>query len=565
MVSFAPVLDAGTIQREEDFVLPELEDLLTAEFAKESQAAGIVSGAWPFPSAWLYQTASTSLRPIKTTSKVNNSPALHSSLGAAASSVSSNPGAASRHDSTQSRVSGSASLPLAFPARTSRTPGTALRTNRASAGLEPPALLQDVRGTAELPHKRQRVAESHQLAESTTQGQAQAELDKAEGCIREQELEIQELQAKIRGLQSGQQELEIQQLRANLAVLQSTQPADNSHQDQALQGGVRAQRTNPLNSLSRTDQDLRMARLVNGLAQPNSSPGNTLATILELNTLRGVTYTAVESLRAHHLEGLVIQPGWMEYSLSPDGGGVLKTLQAFRRGLEDTPLAMSITGRQGTTPLRMLTQIPLQQWPAIVGRMIRQACDARTFSHQPHDVFARKAVQISSEMCILAYGIMTFSEAHSEVFASMQGSVLGQGPADIPPRIELAAARLNLSKYQIRLCKEIWRECCMEMAQAQAERRQIFETLQSSSIEEFIRDGALHQQSGSSYSQCLKLLEAAAELAANSALQTEIVMHSRRRFNLQVCTPEMITSLSCDSAPYFVCRSMVLEHFAIKC
>ena len=75
----------------------------------------------------------------------------------------------------------------------------------------------------------------------------------------------------------------------------------------------------------------------------------------------------------------------------------MKTLQAFQRGLGDTPLAMSITGRHGTTPLRLLTQIPLQQWPAIVGGMICQACNARTFSRQQNDVFARKAVQISSK------------------------------------------------------------------------------------------------------------------------------------------------------------------------
>ena len=103
------------------------------------------------------------------------------------------------------------------------------------------------------------------------------------------------------------------------------------------------------------------------------------------------------------------------------------------------------------------------------------------------------------------------------------------------------------------------------MAQAQAERRQIMEKLQKSNVGELIQQSRMHQQQQGSYDQAVKLLDAAAELAANAALQTEIVMHSRRRFNLQVCTPEMITSLSCDSAPYFVCRSMVLEHIATKC
>ena len=102
------------------------------------------------------------------------------------------------------------------------------------------------------------------------------------------------------------------------------------------------------------------------------------------------------------------------------------------------------------------------------------------------------------------------------------------------------------------------------MARAQAERQQILEKLQSSNIEELLAGGA-HQLQAGSHSRARKLLDAAAELASISAKQTELVMHSRRRFNLQVCTPEMIASLSCDSAPYFVFRSMVLEHFATKC
>lgn len=66
--------------------------------------------------------------------------------------------------------------------------------------------------------------------DGTCPGGAQGELAQAQSRVKEQELEIEQLRAKIRGLQSGQQELEIQQLRANIAVLQSTRPADNSPQ-----------------------------------------------------------------------------------------------------------------------------------------------------------------------------------------------------------------------------------------------------------------------------------------------------------------------------------------------
>lgn len=59
---------------------------------------------------------------------------------------------------------------------------------------------------------------------------------------------------------------------------------------------------------------------------------------------------------------------------------------------------------------------------------------------------------VAGEMCVLAYGIMTFSDAHSDVFTSMQGSVLGQGAAQIPPRIEIAAVRLYSSPAHV-ICK----------------------------------------------------------------------------------------------------------------
>ena len=56
-------------------------------------------------------------------------------------------------------------------------------------------------------------------------------------------------------------------------------------------------------------------------------------------------------------------------------------------------------------------------------------------------------------MCVLAYGIMTFSDAHSDIFARMQGSVLGQGAAEIPPTIELAAvSRLHALQGALGLC-----------------------------------------------------------------------------------------------------------------
>ena len=94
------------------------------------------------------------------------------------------------------------------------------------------------------------------------------------------------------------------------------------------------------------------------------------------------------------MQGLMVLPCWMDYSMSPAGLGVLHVLQAFRKGLEDTQLQMTISGEQGPTSLRALTSIPIQQWPSIAGRLLGQAVNARTFSRRPDDALARKALQI---------------------------------------------------------------------------------------------------------------------------------------------------------------------------
>ena len=65
-------------------------------------------------------------------------------------------------------------------------------------------------------------------------------------------------------------------------------------------------------------------------------------------------------------------------------------------------------------------------------------------------------------MCVLAYGIMTFSDAHSDVFTSMQGSMLGPGTSGIPPRIETAAVRLSSSPLGLPRQAHLEQELCKE-------------------------------------------------------------------------------------------------------
>ncbi|KAK9822719.1 hypothetical protein WJX74_000007 [Apatococcus lobatus] len=378
--------------------------------------------------------------------------------------------------------------------------------------------------------------------------------DAAERRIQDQELEIQRLRAKIEQLQTNQQRL--QRVQAELAVSQSARASVSEPQD--LLNIAQAQ--GPLDSLSCTRHDMRMAQLVQGLTGPGSLADKT-SEILELNALRGVRCRDADVLKAQHLQGCMVQPAWMEFGLSPSG--VLQTLQAFQLGREETPLQMTITGKQGPTQVKCLTSIPLHQWPSIVGGLICQACNARTFSRQPNDFLARKAIQIVGECCVTAYGLMLFSEPHAEVFNAMHGTALIPGVTAAPANIEFAAAQLNLSSHQIRLCKKIWADYCSEMGQAQAARLRILDELQSNGIEDGI--SRLMTQAGrQTFCQTVKMLDAAAELAANTALINEIALNSHQRFNLQVCTPEKICGLFCNAAPYFISLSDMLEHFASK-
>ncbi|KAK9855477.1 hypothetical protein WJX84_005588 [Apatococcus fuscideae] len=199
--------------------------------------------------------------------------------------------------------------------------------------------------------------------------------DAAERRIQDQELEIQRLRAKIEQLQTNQQRL--QRVQAELAVSQSARASVSEPQD--LLNIAQAQ--GPLDSLSCTRHDMRMAQLVQGLTGPGSLADKT-SEILELNALRGVRCRDADVLKAQHLQGCM-------------------------------------------------------------------ACNARTFSRQPNDFLARKAIQIVGECCVTAYGLMLFSEPHAEVFNAMHGTALIPGVTAAPANIEFAAAQLNLSSHQI--------------------------------------------------------------------------------------------------------------------
>ncbi|KAK9855478.1 hypothetical protein WJX84_005588 [Apatococcus fuscideae] len=213
--------------------------------------------------------------------------------------------------------------------------------------------------------------------------------DAAERRIQDQELEIQRLRAKIEQLQTNQQRL--QRVQAELAVSQSARASVSEPQD--LLNIAQAQ--GPLDSLSCTRHDMRMAQLVQGLTGPGSLADKT-SEILELNALRGVRCRDADVLKAQHLQGCML--------------GIKRPLTRWT----------DHSGDQFLSPLD-ICYIPQPKLPCL----------------------------LQGECCVTAYGLMLFSEPHAEVFNAMHGTALIPGVTAAPANIEFAAAQLNLSSHQI--------------------------------------------------------------------------------------------------------------------
>ena len=124
-----------------------------------------------------------------------------------------------------------------------------------------------------------------------------------------------------------------------------------------------------------------------------------------------------------------------------------------------------------------------------------------------------------------------------------------------------AQAGLGLTRHQLQLFKQIRKDALSELDQAAAQRAEIKEGLQGRDIEHVLC-GDIMDAGSVSFCESVKVLDAAAALTANTALQTEIIMHARRRFVFQVCTPEKMSNLICNASPCFFDLSQMLEFVA---
>lgn len=88
----------------------------------------------------------------------------------------------------------------------------------------------------------------------------------------------------------------------------------------------------------------------------------------------------------------------------------------------------------------------------------------------------------------------------------------------------------QLTKPQQRLARDIWRQCQADLAGAREDRQHILAHLQASGAAAYIQQGIQTER----VSDTDAILEQAAALAENTALQQEIELHSQRQFMLQV-------------------------------
>ena len=91
---------------------------------------------------------------------------------------------------------------------------------------------------------------------------------------------------------------------------------------------------------------------------------------------------------------------------------------------------------------------------------------------------------------------------------------------------------LQLNNYQGMLAKDIWRRCRVDLANAKEDRDRIIYELQASGAAACMQHGMLPDR----VFETNAILQQAAALAENSAIQHEIMLHSQRRFTLQACS-----------------------------
>lgn len=118
--------------------------------------------------------------------------------------------------------------------------------------------------------------------------------------------------------------------------------------------------------------------------------------------------------------------------------------------------------------------------------------------------------------------------------------------------------QLKLSNHQIAAAKHAWKCTGTALAQVQAARAQLLSGILSCNIDAAVQQACIGHEAHST----VKLLDQAAALAENAALQQEIMLQGIRLMLFNIATPELTLQLVCGFFPLFTDWLGVLKHIA---
>ncbi|KAK9865523.1 hypothetical protein WJX84_002504 [Apatococcus fuscideae] len=279
-----------------------------------------------------------------------------------------------------------------------------------------------------------------------------------------------------------------------------------------------------------------------------------LSQLREINQLRGLTPRTAKHKALYHKNLQDLCPGqrWIELSpaLAPSSiNRSMATLEMWCEGRLAGGAGLTFAAAGPMFKLVLLADlaaVPMSAWQNFAGHLTAQVVNAQTFSRQRGDALEQCSAQICAAVTTAWFTVTALSPLHSEAVQAMEGAgfdTAGNFREDPPTTITYPTRTLldmlELTEHQQSLAKVIWRDWHADLASVKEDRRRILSCLQASGAATFMQYGMRPD----SYSETNTILQQAAALAENSALQQEITLQGQRRFMLEICSPESAARL----------------------
>ncbi|KAK9843002.1 hypothetical protein WJX74_005501 [Apatococcus lobatus] len=315
------------------------------------------------------------------------------------------------------------------------------------------------------------------------------------------------------------------------------------------QAGYADQFTSPIQSSSASLELPSPA--ADGVASPVAER---LSQLREINQLRGLTPRTAKHKALYHKNLQDLCPGqrWIELSpaLAPSSiNRSMATLEMWCEGRLAGGAGLTFAAAGPMFKLVLLADlaaVPMSAWQNFAGHLTAQVVNAQTFSRQRGDALEQCSAQICAAVTTAWFTVTALSPLHSEAVQAMEGAgfdTAGNFREDPPTTITYPTRTLldmlELTEHQQSLAKVIWRDWHADLASVKEDRRRILSCLQASGAATFMQYGMRPD----SYSETNTILQQAAALAENSALQQEITLQGQRRFMLEICSPESAARL----------------------